>query len=103
MKKKLVSIIIPYYKKKNYFKKTILSIQKQIYKNIEVIIVYDDEDLSEVKFIKKLISGDTRFRIIFNSKNLGVGFSRNKGIDVSKGEFIAFLDADDIWKKNKLS
>ena len=103
MKKKLVSVIIPYYKKKDFFKKTFLSVQKQIYRNIEVIIIYDDKDLSEVKFIKKLISHDKRFKIIFNSKNLGAGYSRNKGIDISKGEFIAFLDADDIWKKNKLS
>ncbi len=103
MKKKLVSVIIPYYKKKDHFKKTFLSIQKQKYRNMEVIIIYDDEDLDEVKFIKKLISRDKRFKIIFNPKNLGAGYSRNKGISISKGEFIAFLDADDVWKKNKLS
>ncbi|WP_440932453.1 glycosyltransferase family 2 protein [Candidatus Pelagibacter sp.] len=103
MQKKLVSVIVPYYKKKYYFKKTFLSLKRQTYKNIEVIIIYDDKDLSEVKFIKKLILRDKRFKIIINRKNLGAGLSRNKGIRSSKGEFIAFLDADDVWKKNKLS
>ena len=103
MKKNLVSIIVPYYKKKKYFKKTFSSIQKQVYQKFEVIIIYDDQELDDFKFIKKLIKEDKRFKIILNKKNLGAGLSRNVGIDKAKGEYIAFIDADDVWKKNKLS
>ena len=55
MKNKLVSIIIPYYKKKKFFKETISSINNQKYKDYEVIIIYDDEDTSELDFVKKAV------------------------------------------------
>ena len=93
-----ISIIIPYYKKK-FLKKTINSIQAQTYKKFEVIIIYDDKNLSELKFVKQLVKTDKRFKIIINKKNLGAGYSRNKGIKHSSGKFICFLDADDMWKK----
>jgi teichuronic acid biosynthesis glycosyltransferase TuaG len=80
----LVSIIIPYYKKIHYIEKTIHSILNQTYKKIEVIIVYDDQDLDDYKTIKKLIKNDKRFKLILNNKNLGAGPSRNKGIEMLK-------------------
>ena len=98
----LVSVIIPYFKKKNFIKKTINSIKNQTYKNLEIIIIYDDEDHSDLKFIKKLKNVDDRIKIIVNKKSFGAGRSRNIGINMSKGKFIAFLDADDLWKKNKI-
>ena len=98
----LVSVIIPYFKKKNFIKKTINSIKNQTYKNLEIIIIYDDEDQSDLKFIKKLKNADDRIKIIVNKKSFGAGRSRNIGINMSKGKFIAFLDADDLWKKNKI-
>ncbi len=99
---KSVSIIIPYYKKKKYIKKTIDSIKLQTYRNFEVIIVYDDEDHSDLIFINKIIKTDNRIRLIINKKSLGAGRSRNVGISKAKARFIAFLDADDLWKKNKI-
>ena len=98
----LVSVIIPYFKKKNFIKKTINSIKNQSYKNLEIIIIYDDEDHSDLKLIKKLKNLDNRIKIIVNKKSLGAGRSRNIGINISRGKFIAFLDADDLWKKNKI-
>ena len=98
----LVSVIIPYFKKKNFITKTINSIKNQTYKNLEIIIIYDDEDHSDLKFIKKLKNVDDRIKIIVNKKSFGAGRSRNIGINMSKGKFIAFLDADDLWKKNKV-
>ena len=96
------SIIIPYFKKKRFFKKTIQSIFNQTYRKFEVLIVYDDEDKKDLIFIKKLIKNDKRFKLIINKRNLGAGESRNIGIKMSKGKYICFIDADDIWKKNKL-
>tara|TARA_B100000902_G_C27301385_1_gene913018 strand:- start:1174 stop:1914 length:741 start_codon:yes stop_codon:yes gene_type:complete len=99
---KNVSIIIPYYKKRQFIKKTIDSIKLQTYRNFEVIIIYDDEDHSDLLFINKIIKNDNRMRLIINKKSLGAGRSRNKGIAKAKASFIAFLDADDLWKKNKI-
>ena len=101
MKKKLVSIIIPYFKKKKFFYKTISSVRSQSYKKIEIIVIYDDTDKSDLEYIKRL-SISHKFKLIVNKKNLGAGFSRNKGIKKSKGFYLAFIDSDDLWSKNKL-
>ena len=97
-----VSIIISYYKKSFFFKKTINSILKQTYKNYEIIIIYDDDDKTELNLVKKTLQKVSKFKIIVNKKNIGAGPSRNKGIECAKGEYIAFCDADDLWHKNKL-
>ena len=98
----VVSIIIPYFKKKKYFLKSFFSAYNQSFKNKEIIIIYDDEDKDELDFVKKSIHRFKNIKLIINKKNLGVGISRNKGIKLSKGKYIAFLDSDDIWHKNKL-
>ena len=98
----LISVIMPFYKKKNFFKDSLLSALDQTYKNLEIIIIYDDIVYEDLEFIKKLSKFDSRIKIIINKKNLGAAISRNIGISSSKGEFIAFLDCDDIWKKNKI-
>ncbi len=98
----LVSIIIPYFKKKNYIKFTIKSILNQNFDNYEIIIVYDDNDKSELKYLKNLKKLDSRIKIIINNINIGAGPSRNKAIKVCKGKYIAFIDADDLWMPNKL-
>ena len=98
----LVSIIMPYYKKKKYIKLAINSVIQQTYKNFELIIVYDDENKEDLNFLKKIIKKNNRIKLFINKKNLGAGRSRNKGIKLSKGILIAFLDSDDVWKKNKL-
>ena len=100
--KDLISIIIPYYKKKKFFRKTITSVINQSYKNFEVILIYDDVNKLDLKFINFYLKKIKNKKIITNKKNLGVGMSRNIGIKNSKGKFIAFLDSDDVWHKNKL-
>ena len=99
----LVSIIIPYQKKKKFFSSTINSICKQTFKNYEVILIYDDTDRKEVNFVKKELKKIKNKKLIFNKKILGPGLSRNIGIKHSKGKFISFCDADDTWSKRKLS
>ncbi len=96
------SVVIPYYKKKLFIKKTILSILKQTFKKFEIIIVYDDENKEELKYLNKIKALDKRIKLYINNKNLGAGFSRNLGISKSTGNYICFIDADDIWHRNKL-
>ena len=98
----LISIIIPYYKKKEFISETINSIKNQSYKNYEILIIYDDENLTDLKYLKELANEKKNIRILVNKKNSGAGLSRNNGIINAKGEFIAFLDADDYWHKDKL-
>ena len=98
----LVSIIIPYYKNSTYIKKTLKSALSQTYKNFEIIIVYDDQDKQDINLIKELKKNDKRIKLIINRKNFGAGYSRNIGINYAKGRYIAFLDSDDLWHKNKL-
>ena len=97
-----VSIIIPFFKKKNYILGTIESALKQTYQNFEIFIIYDDPDRTDLFFIKKIVKKDKRIKLLINKKNLGAGLSRNRAIKHSKGKYIAFLDSDDYWKKNKL-
>jgi len=99
---KKVSVIIPYFKKKNYIKQTLISVLNQSYKNFEVILIYDDEDKSDLKYLKNLFNKSKKIKFLINKKNKGAGLSRNNGIKISKGYYLAFIDADDLWKKNKL-
>ena len=98
----LVSVIIPYYRKKQYISRALKSVTNQTYKKLEIIIIYDDDNKDDLKFLKHITLKDKRIKILVNKKNLGVGLSRNKGIKKSRGEYIAFLDADDLWMKDKI-
>jgi teichuronic acid biosynthesis glycosyltransferase TuaG len=99
---KKVSVIMPYYKKISFFEEAYNSVLSQNYSNIEIIIIYDDYDLTELSFVKKIINNRKNTTLIINKKNCGVGLSRNIGINRSRGFYITFLDCDDVWKKNKL-
>lgn len=100
--KPLVSIIITYYKKKDYILQTINSIINQTHDNFEVIFVYDDDDKNDLEYIKKITKKIKNKKLIINKKNLGVAKSRNKALRFCNGLYIAFIDSDDIWKKIKL-
>ena len=99
----LVSVIIPFYKKKKYISETVSSVLEQTYENIEIIIVYDDLEKNDLNFLRKNFSNNSKIRIIINDKNLGAGLSRNKGIAAAKGKYVGFIDADDLWSKEKIS
>ena len=98
----LVTVIIPYYKKKKFILESLNSILFQKYNNLEILIIYDDENMSDLEFIRKITAQDPRIRIIINNKNLGAGLSRNIGIQESKGYYLSFIDSDDIWHKDKI-
>src|SRR5690606_605691 len=92
--------VIPLYNKELSIKDTIVSVLNQKFKDFELLIINDgstDKSLDIVKTIK-----DQRIRII-DQKNQGVSSARNRGIQESSYDFIAFLDGDDIWKDNHLA
>ncbi len=98
----LVSVIIPYYKKINYIKKTIQSVLNQTFQDFEIIIIYDDIANDDFMLIQKFIKNEPKIKIIKNNKNLGAGISRNIGIQKASGKIIAFLDSDDYWMPHRL-
>ena len=98
-----ISIIMPYYKKNLFLKRTIQSILNQTYQNFEIILIDDEQSKNSFNFLEEISNLDTRIELIVNKENLGAGYSRNIGIKKSKGEYIAFCDCDDLWKPNKLS
>lgn len=100
-KQLLVSVIIPLYNKVNYIKQTLESILNQTYTNLEIIIIDDgstDESIEVVKSVAKL---DNRIKF-YQQTNQGVSYARNRGIELSNGEYIQFLDADDLMASNKI-
>ena len=98
----LVSIIMPYHKKREYIKSAILSVLNQTYQNFEVYIIFDDKNKDDLRFINEIVALDNRINLIVNKSNLGAGESRNLAIMRCDGNFIAFLDCDDWWYPNKL-
>ena len=103
-----VTIIIPYKNNLDYLFIALKSIFKQSYKNFKILIVYDDEDKSDLFKIKKFFKNNflkrkISYKIIVNKYSLGAGYARNVGIKKSNTKYLAFLDSDDIWDKNKLN
>jgi len=97
-----VDIILPNYNSSPYIEKTLNSIVDQSFKNWKLLIV-DDNSNDETKNIIKRYILNKKIKIIWLKKNKGVGFCRNLAMRNSKSEYIAFIDSDDIWEKEKLS
>ena len=97
-----ITVIMPYFKKKSFFKQAYYSALNQGVKNLEIIIIYDDYDRSDIFFLRKIINNRKNTILIVNDRNFGAGISRNIGIKRARGKYISFLDCDDIWKKNKI-
>ena len=97
-----VSVIMPAYNAELYIEEAINSVLSQTYADWELIII-DDASLDKtVEIVNKIVAIDKRIVLYKNAENSGVSFTRNRGIDMATGEYIAFLDSDDIWKAHKL-
>ena len=101
MKIPKITIILPNYNSFLFIKKTINSVINQSYKNWKLIIV-DDCSNEKTKSVLKKFSHHKKIKIFWLKKNKGAGFCRNYAIKKSKASYIAFIDSDDIWKKEKL-
>lgn len=107
MKKKsqdgsLVSIITPAYNSIQFLEEMILSVQNQTYKNWELIIVDDCSVDGTYSLASEYSEKDSRIKVLHNKENCGVAESRNNALDIAQGDYIAFLDSDDMWVDTKL-
>ncbi|WP_178986378.1 glycosyltransferase family 2 protein [Winogradskyella helgolandensis] len=100
--KPLVSIITPMYNNANVIERTISSVLNQTYPNWELLLV-DDASTDQIKAIlKPYIDKDSRIKLYSHKNNKGAAKARNLGTKMALGNYIAFLDADDLWESNKL-
>ena len=97
-----ISIITPVYKCEKFIENTIKSVLNQTYTNWELLLVDDCSPDNSAEIIKKYVEKDNRIKYFKIDKNRGVAIARNKALEEARGRFIAYLDADDLWKSTKL-
>ena len=100
-KKNIVDLILPNYNSSEFIDKTVQSIINQTFKNWKLFIIDDDSNKETKKTISKY-KKNKKIKIIWLPKNKGAAYCRNLAIKKSNSKYIAFIDSDDIWKKNKL-
>ena len=94
--KELVSIIIPVYNVEKYIEKCLRSVMFQTYRNIEIIVVNDKTPDNSMDIVRRLAAEDNRIVIFEHEVNSKQGAARNTGLKACKGEYIIFLDSDDV-------
>ncbi|MBS1802390.1 MAG: glycosyltransferase family 2 protein [Acidobacteria bacterium] len=99
----LVSIITPVYNAARWLPETLASVHGQIFTNWEHLLIDDGSEDSSIAVIKAASLRDARIRLLHTPKNGGPAAARNVGIDGARGRFVAFLDADDLWRPEKLA
>ena len=97
---KKVSIIIPVYNSSKHIKECLNSVINQTYKNLEIIVVNDNSTDNTMDIVNSY--KDKRIKVINLVKNSGVSIARNKGVEISTGDYVCFLDSDDCWNLEKI-
>ena len=98
----LVSVIMPAYNSEKYIGKSIESVLAQDYEKFELIIVDDGSKDGTKSIVEQYAKNDIRIKLL-EQANQGVSAARNKGLDTATGEYVAFLDSDDLWDADNLS
>ena len=101
-KKALVSVIMPAYNAAGFIAESIRSVQQQTFKDWELLVIDDASTDETSNVVEELKAEDPRIKLHILPTNQGAGFSRNIGIKAATGDYISFLDADDLWKPHKL-
>jgi glycosyltransferase involved in cell wall biosynthesis len=91
-----ISIIIPVYNAENYLEECLLSISQQTFGDFEILAINDGSTDRSLEILKKYQAKEPRLQVI-SQENKGVSAARNLGLDNAKGEYIAFVDADDFY------
>lgn len=98
----MVSVIIPSYNSEKYIGETLASVCAQTYPDFEVLVMNDCSQDRTAEIVEKYAQKDSRIHLINLPGNKGVSHARNQGVSMASGEWIAFLDSDDMWTKDKL-
>ncbi len=101
-KQPVVSVIMPSYNAEKYIAEAIKSVLAQTYSNWELLILDDGSTDRTAEIVQAFEAADRRISLRRNPGNMGVARTRNRGLDLAKGEWIALLDSDDIWHSNKI-
>lgn len=99
----LVSVIMPIYNAEKYLTSTLDSIFCQDYKDIEIVLVDDCSKDKSAEIIADLQKAHPEIVYHLQEKNMGAGAARNKALELARGQYVAFLDSDDIWMPEKIS
>ena len=98
----LISVITPVHNAEAFIQESIESVIKQTYTNWELLLVDDNSTDASFSILEKFAAQDKRIHVFRFNKNKGAGIARNTAIEAANGAYIAFLDADDLWKPRKL-
>lgn len=99
----MVSIVVPVYNAERFLRETIACIQRQTYTNWELLLVDDCSTDGSRELIREFEEKDNRIHLLCAAENQGAARSRNQGVMASKGQYLCYLDADDVWMEEKLS
>lgn len=98
----LVSIIMPAYNCERFIQQAIKSVQNQSMNVWELLVVDDVSTDSTCEIVEEMAKEDTRIHLLRNERNMGPAYSRNRALEKAQGEYVAFLDSDDLWLPEKL-
>ena len=99
-KQPAITVFMPVYNAEKYLKEAIDSILNQTFENFELLIIDDGSTDESVKIIETYT--DERIRLIHNDGNKGLPYTRNRGLNLARGKYLAIMDADDVSVKNRL-
>lgn len=97
-----VTVVMPVYNCEMYIENAILSVLAQTYTHWRLIVINDGSTDSSCSIVQKIASTDKRVTLVHNTSVKGAAGARNCGLDMCVGEFVAFLDSDDVWEPDKL-
>lgn len=98
-----ISVVMPVYNGERYVERAIRSVMAQTFGDWELIVVDDGSTDHTCAIVEALAAEDGRIRPVKNGENLGAARSRNRGMDLCRGDFVALLDGDDLWRPEKLA
>jgi len=98
----MVTVIMPAYNAARFIEEAIMSVVNQTFTDWELLVIDDGSKDETVRLAERLAQQDSRIKVLPNESNMGVAKTRNRGMDLAKGQWIALLDSDDVWHRDKL-